>query len=124
MSSRLSTSLCGIALRTPVLAASGTYSYAVELRELADLGKVGGIVTKGLSREPMEGNAAPRLFETDAGMMNSVGLQNIGVKGFIAEKLPSIRDLGTPVFANVFGYAVEDYTEVIRVLEDLSLIHI
>jgi len=118
MSSRLSTSLCGIALRTPVLAASGTYSYGVELGELADLGKVGGIVTKGLSREPMDGNAAPRLFETEAGMMNSVGLQNIGVKGFIADKLPAIRNLDTPVFANVFGYAVEDYAEVIRALED------
>ncbi|HEV2202385.1 MAG TPA: dihydroorotate dehydrogenase [Bryobacteraceae bacterium] len=118
MSLRLATSLCGIALRTPVLAASGTYAYGVELRGLADLGKVGGIVTKGLSRESMEGNPAPRLFETDAGMMNSVGLQNIGVKAFISDKLPAIRDLGTPVFCNVFGYAVEDYVEVIRALED------
>ena len=118
MSLRLSTSLCGIALRTPVLAASGTYAYGVELRELADLRRVGAVVTKGLSRGPMEGNPAPRLVETEAGMMNSVGLQNIGVKAFIAEKLPALGALGTPVFANVFGYAVEDYTEVIRALED------
>src|SRR5271168_5029261 len=117
MSLRLSTSLCGIALRTPVFAASGTYAYGVELQDLADLRRVGAIVTKGLSREPMEGNPAPRLVETEAGMMNSVGLQNIGVKAFIIEKLPAARALDTPVFANVFGYAVEDYTEVIQTLE-------
>ncbi len=120
MSPRLSTSLCGIALRTPVLAASGTYAYGIELKEVADLRKVGAIVTKGLSREPMAGNPAPRLVETEAGMMNSVGLQNIGVKAFIAEKLPALRALGTPVIANVFGYAVEDYTEVLRALEDVE----
>ncbi len=118
MSPRLSTSLCGISLRTPVLAASGTYAYGIELQEVADLRKIGAIVTKGLSREPMAGNPAPRLVETESGMMNSVGLQNIGVKAFIAEKLPALRALGTPVFANVFGYAVEDYTEVLRALED------
>lgn len=118
MSSRLAISLCGISLRTPVLAASGTYAYGVELREIVDLSQVGGIITKGLSREPIEGNAAPRLFETESGMMNSVGLQNIGVRAFVAEKLPELRGIGTPVFANVFGYAIEDYVEVIRVLED------
>jgi dihydroorotate dehydrogenase (NAD+) catalytic subunit len=117
MSLRLETSLCGIAMATPVLAASGTYAYGVELRNLTDLRKVGAIVTKGLSKEPMEGNPAPRLFETQAGMMNSVGLQNIGVKAFIAEKVPAARELGTPVIANVFGYAVEDYVEVIAKLE-------
>jgi len=90
----------------------------VELREIVDLSQVGGIITKGLSREPIEGNAAPRLFETESGMMNSVGLQNIGVRAFVAEKLPELRGIGTPVFANVFGYAIEDYVEVIRVLED------
>jgi dihydroorotate dehydrogenase (NAD+) catalytic subunit len=118
MSPRLSTSLCGISLRTPVLAASGTYAYGIELQEVADLRKIGAIVTKGLSREPMAGNPAPRLVEAESGMMNSVGLQNIGVKAFIAEKLPALRALGTPVIANVFGYAVEDYTEVLRALED------
>ncbi len=90
----------------------------MELREIVDLSQVGGIITKGLSREPIEGNAAPRLFETESGMMNSVGLQNIGVRAFVAEKLPELRGIGTPVFANVFGYAIEDYVEVIRVLED------
>ena len=118
MSSRLATSLCGIPLRTPVLAASGTFAYGIELAEVVELGQLGGIITKGLSREPMDGNAAPRLFETGSGMMNSVGLQNIGVRAFVSEKLPSLRAIPTPVFANVFRYAVEDYVEVLRVLED------
>ncbi len=118
MSSRLATSLCGIPLRTPVLAASGTFAYGMELAEVVELGELGGIIIKGLSREPMDGNPAPRLFETESGMMNSVGLQNIGVRAFVSEKLPALRAVATPVFANVFGYAVEDYVEVVRVLED------
>lgn len=99
-----------------MLAASGTYAYGVELRDLVDLKALGGIVVKGLSREPMDGNPPPRVWETEAGMINSIGLQNIGVRAFVAEKLPQLR--GAVVFANVFGYAVEDYVEVVRVLED------
>jgi dihydroorotate dehydrogenase (NAD+) catalytic subunit len=85
---------------------------------MVDLASLGGIITKGLSREPMEGNPAPRLYETESGMMNSIGLQNIGVRAFVEEKLPALRAIPTQVFANVFGYAVEDYVEVVRVLED------
>ncbi|MSV36075.1 MAG: dihydroorotate dehydrogenase [Bryobacterales bacterium] len=118
VSSRLATSLCGISLKTPVLAASGTYAYGMELAQVADLAALGGIITKGLSRQPMDGNPAPRLFETGWGMMNSVGLQNLGVRAFVTDKLPALRSIPTPVFANVFGYAVEDYVEVVRVLED------
>jgi dihydroorotate dehydrogenase (NAD+) catalytic subunit len=118
MPSRLATSLCGIPLKTPVLAASGTYAYGVELKDLVDLSALGGIVVKGLSREPMDGNPPPRVWETDAGMINSIGLQNIGVRAFVSEKLPQLRGAGTAIFANVFGYAVEDYLEVVRVLED------
>jgi dihydroorotate dehydrogenase (NAD+) catalytic subunit len=118
MSPRLATSLCGISLKTPVLAASGTYAYGIEFRELVKLTEIGGIVVKGLSREPIEGNPAPRLFETQAGMINSVGLQNIGVRAFVAEKLPDLRSLKTAIFANIFGYALDDYVEVARVLED------
>jgi len=114
----LATSLCGIPLKNPILAASGTYGYGVELRDVVDLPALGGIVVKGLSREPMEGNRAPRLFETEGGMMNSVGLQNIGVRAFVLEKLPDLRGSGTAIFANVFGYCVEDYIEVLRILED------
>jgi dihydroorotate dehydrogenase (NAD+) catalytic subunit len=119
MPSRLATSLCGVALKTPVLAASGTYAYGVELKDLVDLSALGGIVVKGLSREPMDGNPPPRVWETEAGMINSIGLQNIGVRAFVAEKLPALRRAGgITIFANVFGYAVEDYVEVVRVLED------
>lgn len=118
MSSRLATTLCGISLKTPVLAASGTYAYGIEFRKLTDLSAVGGIVVKGLSREPMDGNAPPRMYETEGGMLNSIGLQNIGVRAFVADKLPGLRECGTAIFANVFGYSVEDYLEVVRVLED------
>ncbi|HTP89973.1 MAG TPA: dihydroorotate dehydrogenase [Bryobacteraceae bacterium] len=115
---RLATTLCGIPLRNPVLAASGTFGYGVEFASLLNLNEIGGIFVKGLSREPMPGNLPPRLWETAAGMVNSVGLQNIGVRAFVGEKLPELRKYRTPVFANVFGYAPEDYSEVIRILED------
>jgi dihydroorotate dehydrogenase (NAD+) catalytic subunit len=118
MSSRLATTLCGISLKAPVLAASGTYAYGVEFKKLTDLSAIGGIVVKGLSREAMEGNPPPRVVETEGGMVNSIGLQNIGVRAFVAEKLPALRGSGTAIFANVFGYTVEDYVEVVRVLED------
>jgi dihydroorotate dehydrogenase (NAD+) catalytic subunit len=118
--SRLETSLCGISLKNPVFAASGTFGYGVEFAELADLSRVGAIVVKGLSREPMEGNPPPRVYEAASGMINSVGLQNIGVRAFVRDKLPALAKIGTPVVANVFGHAVEDYVEVVRVLEDAA----
>src|SRR5208283_1422884 len=107
-----------IALRNPVLAASGTFGYGVEFAKILDLNRIGGLVVKGLSREPMAGNPPPRLWETSAGMMNSVGLQNIGVRAFVRDKLPELRQYRTAVIANVFGYAADDYAEVIRELED------
>ncbi len=115
---RLATSLCGIALKNPVLAASGTFGYGIEFEKILNLNKLGGLVTKGLSREPIVGNPAPRLWHTPGGMINSVGLQNVGVTEFIRSKLPKLRRYSVPVFANVFGYAAEDYQEVIRALED------
>jgi dihydroorotate dehydrogenase (NAD+) catalytic subunit len=118
MLSRLATSLCGIPLKNPVLAASGTYAYGIEFGDLVDLSTLGGIVTKGLSREPIAGNPPPRVWETEAGMVNSIGLQNIGVRAFVADKLPALRQCGTAIFANVFGYKFNDYLEAVRVLED------
>jgi len=114
----LATALSGIKLRNPVIAASGTFGYGVEFEKLVDLDALGGLVVKGLSREPMNGNPEPRLWETRAGMINSVGLQNIGVRAFVQEKLPSLARLQTAVFANVFGSATEDYVEVVRIIED------
>ena len=115
---RLASTLCGIHLINPVWAASGTYGYGIEFESVTDLNAVGGIVVKGLSREPMAGNPPPRVWETDAGMINSIGLQNIGVRAFVREKLPLLKRYRTPIFDNVFGYAPEDYQEVVRVLED------
>lgn len=114
---RLATTLCGIPLKTPVLAASGTFGYGLEFEALVNLNALGGFVVKGLSREPIAGNPPPRLWETEGGMLNSVGLQNIGVRAFIREKLPALARLETAVFANIFGYAAEDYVEVARALE-------
>ena len=118
MTPDLATTLCGIALRNPVLAASGTFAYGVEFEKLVDLDALGGLVVKGLSREPIEGNPQPRLYESPCGMINSIGLQNIGVRAFVRDKLPALARLRTAVFANVFGHLVEDYLEVLRVLND------
>jgi len=105
-------------LSNPILAASGTFGYGIEFAHLVDLNRLGGIVVKGLSLEPMAGAPAPRLCETPSGMMNAIGLQNIGVRAFVKEKLPELRQFQTAVIANVFGYTVEDYVGVIRVLEE------
>lgn len=113
-----SVQVCGIRFQNPVLAASGTFAYGVEFSELVDLNALGGIVTKGLSKEPIHGNPAPRLWEAQSGMINSVGLQNIGVRAFVAQKLPALRKYRIPIIANVFGYAAEDYLEVVRVLDE------
>ena len=110
--------LCGITLRNPIIAASGTFGYGLEFEKLTDLAEIGALVTKGLSKEPIEGNPAPRLWEAHGGMINSVGLQNVGVRAFVQDKLPQLRKLPVTIFANVFGYAAEDYLEVIRVLND------
>ena len=117
-SSRLATTLCGIPLHNPVLAASGTFAYGIELESIVDLNSIGGIVVKGLSAKPIAGNPPPRIWEAHSGMINSIGLQNIGVRAFVEQKLPALRKYDTKIFANVFGYAIEDYLEVIRVLED------
>jgi dihydroorotate dehydrogenase (NAD+) catalytic subunit len=104
-------------LKNPVIAACGTFGYGVEFAHLVDLNRLGGIVVKGLSIEPMAGAAAPRMYETPSGMVNAIGLQNIGVRAFVAEKLPQLRQFDTLVVANVFGHTVKEYVEVIRVLE-------
>lgn len=100
------------------MAASGTFGYGLEFAPLLPLNHLGALVTKGISREPIRGNAAPRLFQTDGGMMNSVGLQNVGVQAFMADKLPLLRNHDVPLIVNVFGYAVDDYLEVLRALEN------
>lgn len=114
----LSVNIGALRLRNPILAASGTFGYGAEFAHLLDLNKIGGFVTKGLSLEPIQGSPAPRLCETPSGMLNAVGLQNVGVRAFVAEKIPVLRDFDTLVIANVFGYSADEYSEVIRILED------
>lgn len=113
----LSVVVAGLRLKNPIIAASGTFAYGIEFADQVDLNRLGGLVVKGLSARPMEGAGAPRLCETPAGMLNAVGLQNIGVRRFIAEKLPALRAYDTAVIANVFGHTVEEYVEVITQLE-------
>ena len=112
------TTIAGIPLQTPVLAASGTFGYGVEFEDILALDRIGGFVTKGLSVQPMPGNPAPRMIETAAGMINAIGLQNVGVDTYITQKLQAFSHNPPPcaIFANVFGYEIEDYLAVIRVL--------
>jgi dihydroorotate dehydrogenase (NAD+) catalytic subunit len=115
----LSVSFAGVQLKNPVIAASGTFGYGVEFEDVVHLNKLGGFVVKGLSREPMIGNPPPRLWETAAGMLNAIGLQNIGAPAFLAEKLPHLQQIkNIVVFANVFGYTREDYERTIEILND------
>ena len=115
----LSVSFAGIQLKNPVIAASGTFGYGVEFEDVVHLDWLGGFVVKGLSKEPMAGNPPPRLYETAAGMLNAIGLQNIGARAFLDEKLPKLRELkNIVVFANVYGYTREDYERTIQILNE------
>jgi dihydroorotate dehydrogenase (NAD+) catalytic subunit len=107
----------GLRLRNPVIAAGGTFGYGLEWQAVLDLNELGGFVTKGLSLAPMPGNPPPRLAVTPSGMINFIGLQNVGVDSFIRDKLPALVSLKTAVIANVFGKSVEEYCEVVRRLE-------
>ncbi len=113
----LRVNIAGIELKNPIIAASGTLGYGVEFEDIVSLDKLGALVVKGLSREPMPGNPPPRVFETAAGMLNAIGLQNIGVREFVSDKLARLRrHKDVVVFANVFGCTIADYIEVIEAL--------
>jgi dihydroorotate dehydrogenase (NAD+) catalytic subunit len=115
----LSVSVAGLQLKNPVIAASGTLGYGIDHDDIISLDRLGAFVVKGLSREPMAGNPPPRLFETAAGMLNSVGLQNIGARAFVQDTLPKLRRLkNIVVIANVFGFTREDYEHTIQTLND------
>ena len=119
MTPDLRVSVAGIEFKNPVIAASGTFGYGVEFEDVVHLDRLGGFVVKGLSREPMIGNPPPRLYETAAGMLNAIGLQNIGARAFIDEKLPKLREIkDAVVIANVFGYTREDYEHTIQILNE------
>ena len=115
----LTVSFAGIELKNPIIAASGTFGYGIEFEDIVHLDKLGGLVVKGLSREPMTGNPPPRLYETAAGMLNAIGLQNIGARAFLDDKLPALRQKkNVVVFANVFGYTRPDYERTIEILNE------
>jgi dihydroorotate dehydrogenase (NAD+) catalytic subunit len=107
-----------LTLRNPITTASGTFGYGLEFTDFVDLSRIGGLCTKGLSLKPHAGNAPPRICETPAGMLNAIGLQNVGVGEFTSHKLPKLRELGATVIANVWGDLEDDYVTVVRALED------
>jgi dihydroorotate dehydrogenase (NAD+) catalytic subunit len=115
----LSVSLAGLELKNPIIAASGTFGYGIEFEDIVHLDRLGGFVVKGLSKEPMIGNPPPRLYETAAGMLNAIGLQNIGARAFLDEKLPALRQRkNIVVIANVFGYSRADYEHTVEILNE------
>ena len=112
----LETTLCGVTLKNPVIAASGTFGFGAEYGQLFDIGTLGGICTKGLTLHPREGNSGLRVWETPAGMMNSVGLQNPGIPAFLERELPRMRTLGTAIIVNVGGGDLEEYVQGVRLV--------
>lgn len=120
---KLAVDLGEVHLSNPVVAASGTFGYGEEFERFADLGRIGAICVKGTSARPINGNPPPRLFPTSAGMLNSIGLENVGVDAFIRDKMPSLRRIGCAVFVNVFGTNEREYVEVVEKLnacEDIA----
>lgn len=119
----LSVAIGSLTLKNPVMTASGTFGYGEEYAEFFDLNELGAIVVKGLSLTPREGNPTPRIVETPAGMLNAIGLQNIGVRAFIKDKLPFLRQFSTPVIANFFGDSVDEYVRAAEALSAAGGVH-
>jgi hypothetical protein len=106
----------GLLLKNPVMTASGTFGYGQEYAPFVDLNRLGALVVKGLSLKPRAGNPPPRIMETRGGMLNAIGLENVGVEAFIAEKLPYLRDFDVVVIVNIFGETVDEYRTVAEIL--------
>jgi dihydroorotate dehydrogenase (NAD+) catalytic subunit len=113
----LSVDIAGIRLRNPVMTASGTFGYGQEFADYLDLESIGAIITKGLSLKPKAGNPTPRIVETQGGMLNAIGLQNVGIDAFIGEKVPYLRTVDTPVIVNLYGNCLEEYGELAERLD-------
>ncbi|MBJ6800103.1 dihydroorotate dehydrogenase [Geomonas propionica] len=116
----MSVVLAGIPMRNPVMTASGTFGYGAEFADYLDLESIGAMVTKGLSLKPKAGNPTPRIVETQGGMLNAIGLQNVGIDAFIEQKLPYLKNVNTPVIANLYGNTLEEYGEVASRLDGLA----
>jgi dihydroorotate dehydrogenase (NAD+) catalytic subunit len=115
---QIETEIAGVHFQNPVWTASGTFGYGREFSSLIDLNALGAIVVKGISPEPMEGNPPPRIYETQSGMLNAIGLQNVGARRFLSEKLPFLRTLKARCVVNVFAYTTEDYVRCIEILNE------
>ena len=116
----LTTKIGELVLRNPVLTASGTFGYGEEIADLVDLRQLGGIICKTVTRRPREGNPPPRTCETAAGMLNAIGLQNVGLDAFIRDKMPYLRDCGAPVIVNIAGESVEEFAFLCRALAEVE----
>lgn len=117
---RMEVEIAGLRLRNPIMPASGTFGYGEEYAPYIDLNSLGAIVTKGLSLLPKAGNLTPRICETVSGMLNAIGLQNVGVDAFIHEKIPFLAQFQTPVIVNFFGNTLDEYAEVAQRLNDVE----
>ena len=115
----MSVEIAGIKLRNPVMTASGTFGYGEEFAGYVDMESIGAFVTKGLSLKPRAGNPTPRIVETPGGMLNAIGLQNVGIDAFIAKKVPYLRSVNTPAIANFFGNTVDEYAEMASRLDEI-----
>jgi dihydroorotate dehydrogenase (NAD+) catalytic subunit len=122
MTPELSVHIGGLMLKNPVLTASGTFGYAKEFDKLIDLNRLGGIIVKGLSLKPSKGNPVPRIVETSGGMLNAIGLENVGLDAFIRDKLPFLKTLDVPVLANIYGTDVHAYAALAERLNDVEAI--
>ena len=120
MSARLKAPLGALTLDNPFVNASGTYGYAVEYADFVDVARLGGVSVKGISLEPRPGNAPPRTAETAAGMLNSIGLANIGIEAFVRDTMPRLRELGVTVIANTFATSIEDFVELAKRFDDVE----
>ena len=120
MKINLSVDIGGITLSNPIMTASGTFGYAGEYKDLVDLNSLGGIIVKGLSVKPSTGNPSPRVVETPCGLLNAVGLENIGARRFVSEKLPFLKTLSVPVFVNIYGKHVDEYAELASLMDGLQ----
>ncbi len=113
----LGVTIGGIALKNPVMTASGTFGYGREYADMVDLSRLGAVVVKGLHLHPAKGNPPPRIVETPGGMLNAIGLENVGIQAFIREKLPYLAAVGVPVIVNIYGHTVEEYAEIAGVVD-------
>lgn len=118
----LAVDLAGLKLRNPVMPASGTFGYGAEFSPYLDLNEIGAIVTKGISLNPKAGNPTPRVAETSSGMLNAIGLQNVGIDTFVREKVPYLEQLETPVVVNFFGNTLEEYIQVADKLSGIDVV--